>query len=1704
MADNVFDQFDQAQRRQDSGAVPYDPNTQNPFDQFDPPPKPVAPVEERPDFGDYARNVGEGAVTGIPNSILGLLQAQERGRAMGQPPGADILVGMFQPAVQGIIDQVTGNKSQPIPTPTSDEINKGLEKAGVHPQQWFPEPKTQGERVARMAGEGAVTMLVPTGNKVQGWQKLFQIAKEMFSGAAGGAGAQTGMEYAPDNLKPAAALVGGLLGGVGGVALTETPGAMSRSFKRGVEYFSPVNTSRANVERMAAQRLGEVVTDRTAAQTALNKPVEIVPGARPTSAQATGDVGLHTLERVLARSGDADFKDRLLKQREAQAQAQLEALDNVQASGSPSAVADYLNARMRDLEDQADQLSNEVRGKATKALDDLGDSPAAEIGARAREAVVSRLSELNSETNALWKSIPKDALVVTPPIMRTTARIYGAMSPEERLSLTPSEASIAGIIGTYEPTIPFDRFIALRSEISRAMRQAKNPIEPNDKAYARLSQLRASIEDAVADSVAGKVAEEQAAVAKGTMSEDDTLAANFLRQAKEWYAQRETGAGAAASNAIPEGARPAPVSGDTGTAVHTERGPFSPPRDQGLSEDAGGDAAAPAGKGWFTTNDVNGTPVEVRMVSPGMGDTPDLVIDRNYQTYTTDKRTGQLREPVRAADQMVSEPDRYVGGLSIQQNMETQGRDYVPTDPDMAALEKRLSAAAGQGAAKDVGTSIKAFSTEGRYGGVERAVDLEVNSAHYNPQPLWRKMLEEARDAKQDSVFLAREVQGHRYDPLKHRPAIELTFDTPVGREALDEQLAKLANNGVEFLTVTTGARPGTAAGAMPNATGVRMVYMPEFERRYGFADQDLGALDDVELSNHMQAKAREMNDLIATVSAAVPGVRGRVAWYDTDVAFGSEYGERLGRAEQTGLPEVGSGSSRGKAWRGQSVREGLAAADRHVRATEAGDGVRADAEPAARAPAEGSAAPVDQRLAAVQEGRANGFATGDQTPFTPEPQVAASGEPVPTKRVLREQDAQELMKLADAGDIAGIKASPHLADVTAQMRAIPETHTVADFASDGWVLNRKYATPEGKELKGAGPAITHLLDNARTLAATELGIKPYKVAREHKAVVVIGPPAAGKSTIANPMALELRAAIPDADEAKKIMPEYQGGIGASATHEESSLLAEAVLQELVHNGENLVIPRVGGKYSSIDKLVRQLKDKGYTVDVAFMDVPPAEAFRRMIGRFVRTGRLIPPNYFDEVVGAPTKVFAELKQKGPQDGLIHITSDRDVLPRVSEAASRNLGYKAGDEIQFAKPADDGPGGNRGRDAGSVGSDTGGNLLDAEGAERLKSATAATKAIKETYTGKQAQPVSGMLKRPGSSYPYDMPDEAVGAALWRPGAAGATAIKRVLKAAGDAPKARSAIEAAAVRSLRNSAGKDGVLDPAKFDAWKAKHADALNEMPDLEKRFSSAKKAAEAMIEIGERRKADMDKLQKTAIAKVLKVSSDSDVASTVGGMLGGKNSVEQMRELAGSVRRNPEALAGLRRAIIEHMMSRLTTSKDVISGAQFLRFIGRNSPALSQVFTPDQMNALRALAQDIKRATKDVRAPGGGSDTLENLTGQSRYGEERPSLLRKFLVDSGLGAGIGGALHIFNPGSPLINAAAGVVSALGSHAIQSAREAGLRRVHELVQEAVLDPELMKALLAKAPNKANKGSHVTLVERLGRVGALAGVMSAGAD
>jgi len=122
-----------------------------------------------------------------------------------------------------------------------------------------------------------------------------------------------------------------------------------------------------------------------------------------------------------------------------------------------------------------------------------------------------------------------------------------------------------------------------------------------------------------------------------------------------------------------------------------------------------------------------------------------------------------------------------------------------------------------------------------------------------------------------------------------------------------------------------------------------------------------------------------------------------------------------------------------------------------------------------------------------------------------------------------------------------------HPAVVKAQQRLIDETptNTFEGYGTEEFRNNRVFNFGD-QQVQGYDNGLENLYITSKQLGWTDDGLayggRPRAEGEAKRAVIVLGPPASGKSSISNPIARKINATILDPDEAKKVLPEYKGG----------------------------------------------------------------------------------------------------------------------------------------------------------------------------------------------------------------------------------------------------------------------------------------------------------------------------------------------------------------------------------------------------------------------------------------------------------------------------------------------------------------------------------------------------------------------------------
>lgn len=154
------------------------------------------------------------------------------------------------------------------------------------------------------------------------------------------------------------------------------------------------------------------------------------------------------------------------------------------------------------------------------------------------------------------------------------------------------------------------------------------------------------------------------------------------------------------------------------------------------------------------------------------------------------------------------------------------------------------------------------------------------------------------------------------------------------------------------------------------------------------------------------------------------------------------------------------------------------------------------------------------------------------------------------------------------------------------------------------------------------------------------------------QAFLLLGPPASGKSRIANALAEQHRALILDSDHAKQKLPEYHAGQGAALVHEESDAIifghrttdVKPLIAKAIGVGANIILPKVGANKTKLVALARELRKHRYQVSLVLVSIGRELATSRCLDRFENSGRYVPLTYvFDEIANEPQLSYYRLR-----------------------------------------------------------------------------------------------------------------------------------------------------------------------------------------------------------------------------------------------------------------------------------------------------------------------------------------------------------------------------------------------------------------------------------------------------------------------------
>jgi len=463
------------------------------------------------------------------------------------------------------------------------------------------EATTFGERLARGAGEGVGYTVAPQvavggASRALGGKALEAASrfvgkpgsvaaagKELVAGSGAGAGASGASEFASERYAPLAAVLGGLGGGVLGAGLAAAPTLGRAAWDAAGDFIAPM--TEAGRQRLAGNRLMEGANDPSAVRQVLDNGADaLVTGSEPTTFQATGDLGLGSLER-----GAAARRPDLFAQRRAdQNAARISALGNIQEKGAPEAVTravrDHLARIDSETQTAIDAATQAAQGRA--AAIGTGASPEAS-GTAMRQALEGARSVAKEKERALWSAVdPDGTLALRAGSTKAASRSIIEELPRSAKPMGGEEEAVHAVLRQYDDVVPFGELTALQSRVKAEMR-AERLANGESPAYRRMTQLNLAIENDLETAIAGKVAQEAEAVANGVLAPDQTAAYRIQQWQDDWL-QRQAQARASDAGGIGAygGTGSVAFSSPRGTASQTRGGYRNPPSNPGLPGDA--------------------------------------------------------------------------------------------------------------------------------------------------------------------------------------------------------------------------------------------------------------------------------------------------------------------------------------------------------------------------------------------------------------------------------------------------------------------------------------------------------------------------------------------------------------------------------------------------------------------------------------------------------------------------------------------------------------------------------------------------------------------------------------------------------------------------------------------------------------------------------------------------------------------------------------------------------------------------------------------------------------------------------------------------------------------------------------------------------------------------------------------------------------
>lgn len=278
--------------------------------------------------------------------------------------------------------------------------------------------------------------------------------------------------------------------------------------------------------------------------------------------------------------------------------------------------------------------------------------------------------------------------------------------------------------------------------------------------------------------------------------------------------------------------------------------------------------------------------------------------------------------------------------------------------------------------------------------------------------------------------------------------------------------------------------------------------------------------------------------------------------------------------------------------------------------------------------------------------------------------------------------------------------------------------------------------------------------------------------------------------------------------------------------------------------------------------------------------------------------------------------------------------------------------------------------------------------------------------------------------------------------------------------GGRPKATQALQEYVIGDLQKSVvDETGQVNAGRLRSWLSRHAPALREFPDIQTRVRNVQNAQAYLDDMVGREARSLQEVERGAFGLFL---NGSDPETAVRRLMSDGTPPGELAGFVRTLRHDPQAMAGLRRSVLERGVPELRPDfyadqlGDInrIPWPKVKNFINENRTKLEVIYSPAQLKVIEQVADDLQMA--NVSQAGGrvaGSNTIQNLS--------TANLIARLTA---------GGVNPTEGGRGLVGNTLGSLGRFVSWAYKMPEQ----QVQQLLVDAMLDPQLAQRL-ARRPS-----------------------------